>query len=64
LYPNSFIFNLDQIISFRRILAHTNRVIHVPVVEVASRTHSEHVSITTVITIRRHTILDIPIKII
>jgi len=54
LYPNSFIFNLDQIISVKRILAHTIRVIHVVPVEVARRRRIEHVSISTVKVIRRH----------
>jgi len=54
LYPNSFIFNLDQIISVKRILAHTIRVIHVVPVEVARRIRIEHVSIYRIR--RRHDI--------
>ena len=57
LYPNAFLFSLNQILSLKGYWAHTDRVIHVVVVEVATRIHNEHVSITRrVEVIRRHTL--------
>ena len=55
-----FLFSLSQILSLKGYWAHTWRcVIHVPVVEVAIRIHSEHVSITAVKVTRRQKSLQI-----
>ena len=48
MYPNAFLFSLNQILSLKGYWAHTPRVIHPVVVEVATRIHNEHVSITAV----------------
>ena len=56
LYLNAFLFSHNQILSLKRNWAHTIRVIHPVVVEVATRIHIEHVStIRAVIVIRRQT---------
>ena len=50
-----FLFSLNQIVSLKGYWAHTRfSPIHVVVVEVARRIHTEHVSITAVKVIRRH----------
>ena len=49
LYPNAFLFSLNQILSLKGYWAHTDRVIHVPCVEVAIRIHTEHDSIRSII---------------
>ena len=57
LYPSAFIFSLSQIISLKGYWAHTIRVIHPVVVEVAIRPHNEHASITTIKVTRRQKVL-------
>ena len=48
-----FYLALTKILSLKGYWAHTKRVIHVPIVEVAIRIYSEHVSITAVKVTRR-----------
>ena len=57
LYPNASLLNLNQVLSLKGYWAHTSRVIHVVVVEVAIRPHNEHASITTVKVTRRQKVL-------
>ena len=55
LYPNSTILCRNLVCELKRILAHTRvSPVHVVVVEVAIRSHIEHVSVTTVPIVRRH----------
>ena len=53
MYPNASLLNLNQVLSLKGYWAHTPRVIHVVVVEVAIVIHNEHVSIAAVKAIRR-----------
>ena len=57
LYPNASLLNLNQVPSLKGYWAHTIRVIHPVVVEVAIRPHKEHESITTVKVTRRQKVL-------
>ena len=57
MYPNASLLNLNQVLSLKGYWAHTSRVIHPVVVEVAIRPHNEHESITTVKVTRRQKVL-------
>ena len=54
LYPNSTILCRNLVCELKRILAHTNCVVHVVAAEVAIRLHIEHDSVSAVPPVRRH----------